>query len=211
MIRVLRFVLSVFFLGASLGTAQTTSPAPAAQAANTSTTSANAAPAFDINAAVDAYLAKMPPERRAKSDAYFEGGYWLILWDLVIALVIMWVLLYFRWSAKMRNLAERITRFRPVQTALYWIQFFIVTSILTFPMTTYEGFFRERKYELMNQTFGGWRKDELIGLAVGLILGAILMVPLFGIVRRLGRTWWVWGAALMIVFSTFVSIIAPVY
>ena len=211
MIRVLRFVLSVFFLGASLGTAQTTSPAPAAQAANTSTTSANAAPAFDINAAVDAYLAKMPPERRAKSDAYFEGGYWLILWDLVIALVIMWVLLYFRWSAKMRNLAERITRFRPVQTALYWIQFFIVTSILTFPMTTYEGFFRERKYELMNQTFGGWMKDQLIGLAVGLILGAILMVPLFGIVRRLGRAWWVWGAVVMIGFFAFVSLIAPVY
>jgi STE24 endopeptidase len=111
----------------------------------------------------------------------------------------------------MRNLSERITRFRPLQTAVYWIQFFIVTSILSFPMTMYEGFFRERKYDLMNQTFGGWMKDQVIGLAVGLILGAILMIPLFGIVRRLGKTWWVWGAVLMLVFVAFVSLIAPVY
>ena len=123
----------------------------------------------------------------------------------------MWLLLRFRWSTAMRNLAERITRFRPLQTALYWIQFIVVTSVLTFPLTVYEGYFREHKYGLLNQTFGPWMRDQLVGLAVGLILGAILVVPLFGLVRRLGKNWWVWGAALMIVFFAFVSLIAPVY
>jgi len=37
------------------------------------------------------------------------------------------------------------------------------------------------------------------------------MVPLFGLVRRLGKSWWVWGAVLMIAFGAFVSLIAPVY
>jgi STE24 endopeptidase len=208
MIRVLRFVVLITLLVASLASAQTPSSAPVPP---TSTTVTTAAPAFDVKPAVDAYLAKMPPARRAKSDAYFEGGYWLLLWDIVVTLIIMWLLLQFRWSAKMRNLSERITRMRPLQTALYWIQFFIVTSVLSFPMTMYESFFRERKYDLMNQTFGGWMLDQLIGLAVGLILGAILMIPLFGIVRRLGKTWWVWGAVLMTVFFAFVSLIAPVY
>jgi STE24 endopeptidase len=36
-------------------------------------------------------------------------------------------------------------------------------------------------------------------------------VPLFGVVRRLEKSWWVWGAALTIVFFAFVSLIAPVY
>ena len=44
-----------------------------------------------------------------------------------------------------------------------------------------------------------------------MVLGAILIVPLFGLVRRLGQNWWVWGAGLMIVFAAFVSLIAPVY
>ena len=119
-------------------------------------TSGNAQPPqpFDINAAVNAYLAKMPPAQRARSDAYFEGGYWLTLWDFLSTVLVMWLLLHFGWSARMRDLAERITRFRPLQTALYWVQFIIVTSVLGFPLTVYEGYFREHEYGLLNQTFG---------------------------------------------------------
>jgi Zn-dependent protease with chaperone function len=123
----------------------------------------------------------------------------------------MWLLLQFGWSARMRNLSERITRFRPLQTALYWVQFLLVTSILTFPLTIYEGYFREHKYGLLNQTFGAWMKDQVVGLAVTVVLGAILVVPLFGLVRKLDRSWWVAGAVLMIAFLAFVSLIAPVY
>ena len=123
----------------------------------------------------------------------------------------MWLLLQFSWSARMRNLSERITRFRPLQTALYWVQFILVTSILTFPLTIYEGYFREHKYGLLNQTFGAWMKDQVVGLAVTVALGAIVVVPLFGLVRKLGRSWWVAGAVLMIAFLAFVSLIAPVY
>jgi len=172
---------------------------------------AAATPAFDVNAAVEAYFAKMPPARRAASNAYFEGGYWMQFWDFLSTVFVMWLLLRFRWSARMRDLAERITRFRPLQTAFYWIQFILVLSVLTFPLTVYEGYFREHKYNLLNQTFGPWMRDQLVGLAVGVFLGAILIVPLFGLVRRLGRTWWVWGAVLMVVFFAFVSLIAPVY
>ncbi len=168
-------------------------------------------PAFDIRAAVDAYLAKMPPAQRTRSDAYFEGGYWLLLWDFLSTFFIMWLLLRFRWSARMRNLAERLTRFRPLQTALYWIQFILVVSLLSFPLSLYEGYFREHKYGLLNQTFGPWMRDQMVGLLVSIVLGTILIVPLFALVRRLGKNWWVWGAVLSIIFGAFVSLIAPVY
>jgi len=205
MIHSLRLLVLLTLLLTVLASAQTSTPAQPANG-----TSGTASP-FDIHAAVDAYLAKMPPARRAQSDAYFEGGYWLILWDFLVSAFVMWLLLHFRWSAKMRNLAERITRFRPLQTAIYWVQFFVVVTVLTFPMSLYEGYFREHKYGLLNQTFGPWMGDQLKGLALGIILGAILMVPLFGLVRWLGKAWWIWGAVLMIAFSAFVGVIAPVY
>jgi STE24 endopeptidase len=153
----------------------------------------------------------MPPARRARSNAYFEGGYWLLLWDFLSTVFVMWLMLRFRWSTRMRDLAERITRFRPLQTTLYWIQFIVVTSVLTFPMTVYEGYFREHKYDLLNQTFGPWMRDQLVGLAVAVVLGAVLVIPLFALVRRLGESWWVWGVGLSIVFLAFVSLVAPVY
>jgi len=135
----------------------------------------------------------------------------MILWDFLVSAFVMWLLLHFRWSAKMRNLAERITRFRSLQTAIYWVQFFIVVEILTYPWSLYEGYFREHKYGLLNQTFGPWMRDQLVMAMVGIVLGAILVIPLFWVVRRLGKNWWVWGAAVMIVFSAFVALIAPVY
>jgi STE24 endopeptidase len=185
--------------------------APGAEPAAARTQPAERGPGFDVRAAVDVYLAKMPLAERARSDAYFEGGYWLLLWDFLGTVIVMWLLLRFRWSARMRNMAERLTRFRPLQTALYWIQFTVVISLLTFPLGVYEGYFREHRYGLLNQTFGPWMRDQVVMLLVSVVLGAILLVPLFGLVRQLGKSWWVWGAVVVIAFGAFVSLIAPVY
>jgi len=54
-------------------------------------------------------------------------------------------------------------------------------------------------------------RDQLVQFAVSVLLGIILLVPLFWLVRRLGRNWWLWGAAVSILFVAFVSLIAPVY
>lgn len=209
MARADRFVLLSILLLALLASGQTS--APGASSVPPPADQPAVAHAFDVRAAVDAYLAKMPPAQRARSDAYFEGGYWLLLWDFLSAVIVMWLLLRFRWSARMRNMAERLTRFRPLQTALYWIQFIVLVSLVTFPLSVYEGYFREHSYGLLNQTFGPWMRDQMVMLTVSVVLGAILMVPLFGLVRRLGKNWWVWGATLTIVFSAFVTLIAPVY
>ena len=167
--------------------------------------------AFDVKAAVDTYLAKMPPAQRARSNAYFEGGYWLLLWNLIVPVFVMWLLLRFRWSARMRDLAVRLTRWRPLQNALYWLQFIVAVSVMTFPLDVYQSYFREHKYHLLNQTFGPWMRDEMVSLAVTVVLGALLIVPLFELIRYLGKSWWVWGATLMIAFNALVSLIAPVY
>jgi STE24 endopeptidase len=202
----LPLLFAIFTIGANAQSSVPSAAAPVAVAATM-----QPAQPFDVNAAVNFYLAKMPAAERARSNAYFEGGYWLQLWDFLVIAIVMWLLLRFRWSMRMRDFAERITRFRPLQTALYWIQFILVTSLLTFPLSVYEGYFREHKYDLLNQTFGPWMRDQLVALAVNVVLGSILMILLFGLVRRLGRSWWVWGAVLTIVFFAFVSLIAPVY
>ncbi|HEY6909724.1 MAG TPA: hypothetical protein VI356_10165, partial [Myxococcales bacterium] len=51
------------------------SPPPAA--------ASGASGSIDPAAATRAYLDQLPAAQRARSDAYFEGGYWLILWDFL--------------------------------------------------------------------------------------------------------------------------------
>ncbi len=166
---------------------------------------------FDATAATNAYLAQIPGDKTARSDAYFEGGYWMSLWDFLYGVAIALLLLNLRWSASMRDLAERVTRFKPVHTFVYWLQYLVLTTILVFPLTVYEGYFREHKYGLATQTFGPWMADQMKGLGVNLVLGGLLAMLLFGVVRRLPRTWWIWGSVVTILFLIFTALIAPVY
>lgn len=166
---------------------------------------------FDVEAATNAYLAQIPASARARSDAYFEGGYWLILWDFLVAIVIYWIILRFGISAKMRDFAVRVSRFAFFQDIIYWVQFLILISILGAPLQIYEGYFREHKYGLAAQTFGPWAGDQLKALLVNMILGGILVAVLFWIARKLPNTWHIWGAIVTICFTAFAVMIAPVY
>jgi STE24 endopeptidase len=172
---------------------------------------AQASDHFDADAATDAYLAQIPAGARSRSDAYFEGGYWLILWDFLYGAGLYLFLLHFGWSAAMRNLAERLTRFKPLQTFIFWTEFLVVTTILGAPLGMYESYFRERQYGLATQTLGPWLGDQLIMLLVNTVLGGVVCMALFGVVRRLPRTWWIWGAGVSIVFLIFFIMIAPVF
>ncbi len=172
---------------------------------------AQPSPHFDAMAATSAYLAQIPADKTARSDAYFEGGYWMILWDFLYGAAVALLLLNLRWSARMRDLAERVTRFKPVHTFVYWLQFLILINILSFPLTVYEDYFREHQYGLATQTFGPWMGDQMKVLGVNAVLGGVLAMLLFGVVRRLPRTWWAWGSVVTVLFLIFFVLIAPVY
>ncbi len=204
------FLLLMVLLAASFAAfSQTTKAFPSA--ADIVTPPAAQTRPLDVKAAVDAYLALVPAEARARSNSYFEGGYWLILWDFLFGAVVALALLNTTLSARMRDFAERITRFRFLQTFFYWIEYLLLISLVGLPLTIYEGFFRERQYGLMNQSFGDWFGQQMIGLAVGAILGGLLVTALFAIVRRLPRTWWIWGSAVAVVFLVIGILISPVF
>jgi len=168
-------------------------------------------PSFDVKAATDAWLASVPRDKKARSDSYFEGGYWLQLWDFLLFSAIMLLFLQTRLSAHIRDWATRIVANIHLQTLLYVLPFLLITFLLQFPMSVYEGYFREHQYGLSTQTFGSWLRDQLVGLGVSLVLGAIALMTLFAIVRRLGKNWWVWGALTSVVLLILLVIIAPVY
>jgi STE24 endopeptidase len=120
---------------------------------------AGAGASFDPEAATEAYLARLSPEERARSDSYFEGGYWLQLWGFLWGLGLAWLLLGTRLSARMRDAVERWTRFHFLRSILYAAGYLLLASLLSFPLDLYAGFFREHKYGLSTQSFGEWLGD----------------------------------------------------
>jgi STE24 endopeptidase len=172
---------------------------------------AEAGPAFDVEAATDAWLAKVPSDQRARSDAYFEGGYWLQLWEYLYGAAVAVLLLATRWSGRMRDRAVRLSRVPSVQAAAYWTQYVVLASLLAFPLTVYSGFVREHRYGLSTQTFGAWLGDQGKALLLSVVLGAVLVAALFAAVRRASDRWWIWGALVSVAFVAFTALIGPVF
>jgi STE24 endopeptidase len=166
---------------------------------------------LDPAAATQAWLDSVPQDKREKSDAYFEGGYWLILWDYLVAAGISILLLSSRISGRLRDLSERLTKFKTVHVACYSVVYLVLVYVLSFPLNVYENFFREHQYGLATQTFPAWFREQLIGLGITLVGGTILLIVLYAVFRRAPKTWWIWGTAVAVIFSFFLLIIAPVF
>ena len=179
-------------------------PAPPPAAAS------GASGSIDPAAATRAYLDQLPAEQRARSDAYFEGGYWLSLWSFLWSAGIFLLLLQTGVSARMRDLAERVTQERTLQTGLYWAQFAVAVAVLSFPLSVYRDYLREHRYGLSNLTFWSWLGEALKGLALSIMLGGLATVALYAVVRRFSRSWWIWGSVVAVALAAFSTLIEPV-
>jgi hypothetical protein len=146
-------------------------------------TLAGVAAAFDPEAATNAYLATLKGAARAKSNAYFEGGYWLIIWGALVAIASELIQLHFGLARRWRDWAERIAP-RWLAPALFTFPYVIAGTLITLPWSIYTGFVREKQYDLMNQSFGDWAIDQGKGLAIGVIAGAIVFTV---VLAALGR------------------------
>jgi STE24 endopeptidase len=205
---VLMVSVTTAFILAGSAHAQSTTPKRSAAPPSASTR-------LDPLVATEAYIAKLTPEQIAKSDAYFEGGYWLKLWDFLLSSALSLILLATGLSAGMRSLAERVVRFRfaqaPLRTLLYGAQYFLFMTVLGFPLALYEGFFREQKYGLVNQSLGAWLAEQGIGMAVGAVLGGIAIMILYAILRRVQKSWWIWASVASVALLFLLLALAPVY
>src|SRR5438876_2995332 len=192
-------------LGLSIAAnAQTSTPAASPRVTET-------AKPFDPAAATQAWLAVVPRDKQEKSDAYSEGGYWLILWNFLLAAAISIFLLASRISARLRDFAEHASRFKPVQVAFYALPYLLLVYVLTFPLNLYENFFREHQYGFATQSFLPWFREQFIGLGIAIVAGTILLIVLYGVFRGAPRTWWIWGTVVAVVFMFVTAFIVPVF
>ena len=203
--RAIFLTLAASFAITISASAQTTLPSPAV------TSTSETSKAFDPAEATKAWLATVPADKRAKSDAYFEGGYWLILWNALVGAGIAIFLLTSGISARMRDFTERLTQSKTFQVGLYATGFVLLVAILSFPLTLYQEFYREHQYGFATQTFRPWFVEQLIGLVLTLIASTIALTILYSVFRHAPRIWWLWGTLVAVVLSFIGNFIAPIY
>jgi STE24 endopeptidase len=167
-------------------------------------------PTFDVGRATDAYIATIPAADRAKSDAYFEGGYWIEFWGTLITVALCLLLLHFRVAARLRDFAAARGRGPWVQSLVVAIGVLIALAALTLPWEFYTGYFREHQYAMSNQTAGGFLGEWLIGTLLGVIVVGLAVSGIYTLVRRVRERWWLWASGVTFLFILFLFTVQPV-
>ena len=219
-------VAAVMALTFGVSAAERATSAPAAAPGSAAAAGAVSNPQFHISpvddawrtnlprradAATQAYLDRLPPAVVTRANSYFEGGYWLQLWNFLLGLAIAAVLLGGRRSARVRDWAQRVGRKGFLRDVIYGGFFSLAGWSLSLPLTIYQFYFREHAYGMATQGFGPWFGQALLGLAVSTAGFALATSVLYAVIRRTGERWWLWGTVTSVGLSTLALLIVPVW
>ena len=172
---------------------------------------AAAAPPFDAEAATRAYLATLNGAARARSDAYFEGGYWLPIWGALFSVIAYWIMLRFGWSAAWSTWSKKVVKWRWLQPALYSVPFGLIGGLMTLPWAIYTDFIREHQYGMSNQNAVEWTKELLIMTGVSVLLSAVVFTVIYAVIRNSPKRWWLWAAVASGALFSVMILIAPIF
>ncbi len=99
-----------------------------------------------------------------------------------------------------------------------WIVTWVTAALYTLagwliglPWTIYTGFWRERQYDLMSQSFGAWFGEALTSLAISLLVAAPLVIAIYAAIRRAPRWWWAWATGVVGAFLLIGVVLGPVF
>jgi STE24 endopeptidase len=156
-------------------------------------------------------MATLNGAARAKSDAYFEGGYWLQLWGFVAAVLADLAILQLGWARSLSARVQGITQRKWLQSFLFALPYFLLSALLVMPLTIYAEFLRERQFGLLNQSFGAWAGEAAMTLAINALFAALLFIGIHAAIRRSPRDWWALGTGVTVAGLALFITIAPVY
>ncbi len=109
--------------------------------------------------------------------------------DEAWGIVSLLLLLGFGGIAWMRDTAVKVSGNRWVQGYLFLLLFLLVTTLLSLPLEWY-GQHLSLQYGLSVQSWASWFGDQAKSFALTWIIGGLLLMLLFWIIRKLPRGWW---------------------
>jgi STE24 endopeptidase len=164
--------------------------------------------AFDPNAATARYIDSLGPAALQKAHDYTVGKEWMLLWSLLVSALVTWLIVR-------SGLLDRVTaglpeRRKNLRAFVIALIFFLVSALLTLPWTLYATYFREKAYARTAQPIGDFLGQAALSTLIGAVVGALFMIGVYWLMRRAGRSWWIWSGALTAVVLAFIILLSPV-
>lgn len=141
---------------------------------------------------------------------YNRARRWLEIGDLVISFGFLIALLATGWTNTLSSLASHIGRDHYALDLFLYVAFLsVISKVLGFGLDFYS-FRLEHRYNLSNQRFSSWIKDEFKGWVLGLVLATFLAEIVYALIRTSPQYWWIIAWLIFIGLFIFFAQIAPV-
>lgn len=164
-----------------------------------------------MNEPAVANVADLDPHRQARARSYARARRRLMVVNLAVSasLVVAFLVTGASVALKAWLLALGI-RNEWALVALYVAIVYIGYTVLTLPLSWWEGFLLPHRYDLSTQTLRGWLADQLKAAGLTLLLGVPIAEVIYWLLRTAPTTWWVWAALFLIAVTVVLGHLAPV-
>ncbi len=152
---------------------------------------------------------ELDPERQQKAKHYALINRRLMVVDLVISGIYMLAWLVFGWSQALKSFMLQFTSNDWLLVFLYIVVIGGILFVINLPLSFYQGYTLPHQYDLSTQTFGGWVGDQVKGIAIGGVLGMIMLEIIYAILRVYPTLWWLWAGVILLVFNVLLANLAP--
>ena len=150
------------------------------------------------------------PQRQEQAKRYARTNRRLMLLDLAIGAIYTLAWLLAGWSAALQTAISTWSSNPWLQVAAFAAIFGGIYTLINLPLSYYSGFILPHRFGMSNETASGWAVDQLKSLAVGVVLGGILIEVIYAVLRLSPDWWWLWVAGILLVFTVLLANLAPV-
>jgi STE24 endopeptidase len=164
--------------------------------------------AFDPDAASAHYIDSLGPAALQKAHDYTIGKEWMLLWGLLASALVTWLIVR---SGLLDRIEARIGKRRNLAAFVVTLVFTIVSTLLSLPWALYADYFREKSYGMTSQPIGDYLGQMALMTAISALVGSLLLMGIYWLIRRTGKRWWLWGAGLTGVVVAFLMLLAPIF
>jgi STE24 endopeptidase len=152
---------------------------------------------------------ELDPERQKRAKQYARIKRRLMLLDLSISGFYLLAWLILGWSKALQDWLLQYTTNDWLLVAFFVIIFGGILFIINLPLSYYQGYILPHRFDISNQKLSTWIMDELKGILVGGVIGMIVLETVYAILRVYPITWWLWAAAILLIFNVILANIAP--
>ncbi len=114
------------------------------------------------------------------------------------------------WSKALKSSLLELTQNEWLLVAGFALIFGAGLLIVNLPLSYYEGYILPHRYDLSNQSIGGWISDQVKGLLLSGVLGIFVLEVIYAVLRAYPETWWLWAGGILLIFNVILANLGPI-